>query len=101
MDKGPLIFALLALGFIAGANHFEKSKKRKGGNPIIHRGKEPEGIAIADELGVRYDGIQPGFKDIPSAYMFTDVLQTGSTFTGKNLEEVRTKLAAMRKAFTK
>jgi len=34
MDKGPLIFALLALGFIVGADHFDKSKKRKGGNPV-------------------------------------------------------------------
>ena len=27
MDKGPIIFALLVFGFIAGADHYEKSKK--------------------------------------------------------------------------
>ena len=29
MDKGPIIFALLTLGFIAGASHYSKSDKPK------------------------------------------------------------------------
>ncbi|KKM23312.1 hypothetical protein LCGC14_1616460, partial [marine sediment metagenome] len=69
--------------------------------PIEHRGTEPEGIAIADELGVRFEGIQQGVEDIPSKMMFTDVQQTGSTFTANTLEEARTKLADMRAAFAK
>ncbi len=99
MDKGPLIFALLAVGFIVGANHFEKSKKPKGENPIIHRGKEPEGIAIANELAIRYDGIQKGEGNIPDAMQFTDIQQTGSTTYGNTLEEVRTNLKDMRAKF--
>ncbi len=68
--------------------------------PVVHRGTEPEGIAIGDEVGVRYDGIQEGFGDTPSTMMFTDVRQTESTFTAHTPEEARTKLANMREEFT-
>ena len=69
--------------------------------PIEHKGTEPEGIKIADELGVRFEGTQPGFQEIPSKLMFTDVKETGSTFTANTLEEARTKLADMREKFAK
>ena len=69
--------------------------------PIEHRGVEPEGIEIADELGVRFEGVQAGIEDIPSKMMFTDVSQTGSTFTANTLAEAKTKLADMRAAFAK
>jgi len=69
--------------------------------PIEHKGTEPEGIAIADALGVRFEGIQVGVAEIPSRMMFTDVRETGSTFTANTLEEARTKLADMRAAFAK
>ncbi len=68
---------------------------------IEHRGTEPEGIAMADELGVRYDGILEGIAELPSKMMFTDVRQTGSTFTANTLEEARTKLADMRAKFAR
>ncbi len=61
---------------------------------VVHKGTEPEGIEIADELGVRFEGIQEG-----AGLMFTDVRETGSTFTALTLEEARTKLADMRTKF--
>ena len=61
---------------------------------IKHRGTEPEGIAIADELGVAYDGIQ---EDI--GYQFTDVTETGTTFYGNTLEKVKANLVEKRKLF--
>ena len=39
MDKGPIIFALLALGFIVGADHYEKSKKPMSYKEFIASGK--------------------------------------------------------------
>ena len=66
---------------------------------IVHKGTEPVGIDIADKLGVRFEGIQEGFEEIPSMMMFTDVRQTGSTFTANTLDEATTKLANMREAF--
>ncbi len=68
-------------------------KERK---PIEHRGKEPEGRAIGNELGVAYDG---KYEDIGMS--FTDVRQTGSSFTAFTLEEARTELTKMREAFAK
>ena len=68
-------------------------KERK---PIEHRGKEPEGRAIGDKLDVAYDG-----KYEDSGMSFTDVRQTGGSFTAFTLEEVRTKLTKMREAFAK
>ena len=61
---------------------------------IVHRGTEPEGIAIADELGLKYEGLS---KELGMA--FTDVRETGSTFHARTLEAARTKLADMKKAF--
>ena len=58
-----------------------------------HRGKEPPGIKIADELGIKYDGIQEGV-----GMEFTDP-ETGSTFYGNTLEEVQKNLANMRRKF--
>ncbi len=61
--------------------------------PVEHRGIEPEGIAIANQLGVQYDGIQAEI-----GMQFTDP-QTGSTTYGNTLEEVRTNLENMRAGF--
>jgi len=75
--------------------------------PIDHRGTEPEGIAIADELGIRYEGIQvgaPAFRDlpaVPSRMLFTDLTVTDSTFTAESLGDATAKLAAMRETFAK
>ncbi|KKL07720.1 hypothetical protein LCGC14_2583190, partial [marine sediment metagenome] len=69
------------------------------GVPIVHRGTEPEGISIGDELGVRYDGMFEAVSDVAAQMSFTDVQQTKDTFTARSLEEARTKLAAMREAF--
>ncbi len=63
---------------------------------IKHRGTKPEGIAIADALGLQYDGIQKGL-----GMQFTDVAETGSTFYANTLEQARTNLSNMREAFTK
>ncbi len=63
---------------------------------IKHRGVEPEGIAIADELGVAYDGIFEGL-----GYQFTDVMETGSSFIANTLKEAGLKLARMREAFAR
>jgi len=69
--------------------------KPPAANPgIKHKGTEPEGIAIADELGLSYDGIQ---KDPYVGMQFTDVEQTGTTFYANTLEEARTGLAEKRK----
>lgn len=62
--------------------------------PIVHRGKEPKGIAIGNELGVTYDGIQEGI-----GMQFTDP-KTGSTTYGNTLEEVKANLQKMRARFT-
>ena len=56
------------------------------------------GEAIAKELGVTFNGVQEGIKDIPASLTFTDT-QTGSTFLARNLEEARTKLTEMRAKF--
>lgn len=66
---------------------------------IVHQGTEPEGIKIADELGIRYDGIQKGIGDIPDILLFTDVRQTETTFAANSLEEARTRLEEVRAAF--
>jgi len=65
-----------------------------GAEPIKHRGTEPEGIAIANELGVAYDGMWENRE-----MSFTDVRQTGSSIAAFTLEEARTKLAKMRELF--
>lgn len=69
--------------------------------PIEHRGTEPEGRAIGNELGVRYEGIQGAYKEIPSTMVFTDIRQTGSSFTANTLAEARASLATMRETFAK
>lgn len=74
-------------------------KQKHWGPWIEHRATEPEGLAIAVQLGLRYDGVQEGFGDIPTAYMFTDILQTGSSFPAETLSEAKDSLAAMRKRF--
>ncbi len=61
-----------------------------------HRGVEPEGIAIAEELGIAYDGIWEGL-----GYTFTDVMETGSTFVVKTPEQARIKLKEMRETFAR
>lgn len=61
---------------------------------LKHRGVEPKGIAIGDELGVEYDGIQPEI-----GMQFTDVAETGTTFYANTLEEAKTQLAEKRRLF--
>ncbi len=62
--------------------------------PVEHRGTEPEGIAIGDELGLRYDGIQEEL-----GMQFTDVRQTGTTFYATSIEEARQELRNKRRLF--
>ena len=64
--------------------------------PIVHRGTEPEGRAIADELGIAYDGIQ-----IEVGFQFTDVRQTGTTFYARTLAGARAGLAKKRRLFAR
>ena len=74
----------------------------------IHRSKEPvnqaamfdSGTEIAKALGLKYDGIQVGFDDVPDSMQFTD-LESGSTTYGNTLEEVTKKIKEMRKRFVK
>lgn len=61
---------------------------------VTHRGAEPEGIAIGDELGIAYEGIQEEL-----GMQFTDVKETGTTFYAQSLEEAKRKLAEKRKLF--
>lgn len=63
---------------------------------IVHRGTEPEGIAIGNKLGIAYDGIQIGI-----GMQFTDVAETTTTFYANTLEEARTKLVEKRELFAK
>jgi len=52
------------------------------------------GKAIAEELGLRFDGVQPGI-----GMQFTDVAQTGSTFYANTLAEAKARLEVMRAEF--
>ena len=61
---------------------------------------DKEGREIARLLEVRYDGIQEGFQDIPSFYLFTDPV-TGTTFAGTDLESAKQNLQDKRIAFGK
>ncbi len=81
-----------AAEFITGEPAF------RPGKPIEHKGTEPEGIAIGNELGVRFEGIQEGIEELPDQFTFTDP-QTGSTFLATTLEGARTRLASMRAKF--
>jgi len=58
---------------------------------------EDEGKAIADALGVRYDGPQYYNEDF-KFHLFTDPL-TGSTFAGTSLKDGKKRLGQMRKQF--
>jgi len=60
---------------------------------------DEEARSIAKELGLRYDGIQEGFLDIPDLYQFTDIAVTGTTFYGNTLRAVKANLAEKRKLF--
>jgi len=60
---------------------------------------DEEGRSIAKELGLRYDGIQEGFGDVPTQYQFTDMAVTGTTFYGNTLRAVKANLAEKRKLF--
>ncbi len=60
---------------------------------------DEEARSIAKELGLRYDGIQEGFGDIPTQYQFTDIAVTGTTFYGNTLRAVKAKLAEKRELF--
>jgi len=58
------------------------------------------GREIAKILEIRYEGIQEGFEDVPSFYIFTDPV-TGTSFAGSDLEETRQSLQDKRIAFGK
>lgn len=60
---------------------------------------DEEARSIAKELGLRYDGIQEGFGDVPTQYQFTDMAVTGTTFYGNTLRAVKANLAEKRKLF--
>ncbi len=78
------------------AEKFLRPEVTKPPVEIVHRGTEPEGIAIADELGLQYDGIQEGL-----GMQFTDVAETGTTFYANTLEEARSNLTETRASFAK
>jgi len=53
-----------------------------------------EAQAIADKLGLRYDGVQEWL-----GHQFTDIGVTGTTFYGNTLEEIKRELVKKRKLF--
>ena len=57
------------------------------------------GPEIAKKLGIHFDGVQPGWDDIPAQMQFTDIAQTRTTFYAKDLNEARHKLLEKRKLF--
>ncbi|MBA7593432.1 hypothetical protein ES703_00352 [subsurface metagenome] len=57
-----------------------------------------EGRKIAEQLGLRYDGIQD-LRDKPAQYQFTDIAATGTTFYGNTLEKAKEKLIEKRQLF--
>jgi len=87
-----------------------ETSEQKMGNPTGDPPKSPPELAplptdpqtagksIAEELGIRYDGVQPDIG-MPFTMQFTDVAQTGSTFHANTLAEARTGLEDMRAKF--
>jgi len=63
-------------------------------NPV----NDEAGKQIANTLGIKYDGIQPGFEDIPDQMQFTDS-ETHSTTYGKDLAEVKSNIEKLREKF--
>jgi len=59
-----------------------------------------EGERIAESLGVRFAGIQPG-GILPDIYLFNDDPISGISFVGVNLEEAQKKLDEVRQSFKK
>lgn len=57
------------------------------------------GREIANALGIHYDGIQPGFEDLPDRMQFTDTAETHTTFYATSLENAREKLDEKRRLF--
>jgi len=56
---------------------------------------------IATKLGIKYNGIQEGYKNIPPMHLFTD-LKTGSTFAVNikaKEEDVSLKISEVRDMF--
>ena len=53
-----------------------------------------QGQIIAEQLGLRFDGIQEGI-----GMQFTDIDVTGTTFYARTLEDAKRKLAEKRKLF--
>ena len=100
MGSGIVQFNKVSPEQIVGV-FIEGKPKPPAVEPIEHRGTEPAGIAIADELGLRYDGIQEGIEELPSKMMFTDIYQTRSTFGANTLEKATERLSEMREAFAK
>ena len=56
---------------------------------------------IETKFGIKYNGLQEGYKNIPSMHLFTD-LKTGSTFAvdmNSKEEDIYKKLKNFREAF--
>lgn len=64
-----------------------------------HKGTEPEGIAIADTLGLRYEGIQKSVEGMDDVMLFTDVAGTGTTVAANTLAEAVIRLVESRQLF--
>jgi len=58
--------------------------------------KNDTGKQIAQALGIKYDGIQPGYEDIPDSMQFTDP-ETGSTHLGDSEAQVKQKIESRAK----
>ena len=69
----------------------------------IIENREIENVkSIASKLGIKYNGIQEGYKHLPSLYLFTDS-KTGSTFAvhlNASEKDISDKLEMVRKLFS-
>lgn len=59
-----------------------------------HTGKDPEGIAIGDELGLEFIGVMGAEVGYP--FLSFNDPQTKTTIAGRSLEQVRDKMVASR-----
>lgn len=71
--------------------------QRAKGNPSDASVKQ-EGRRIAEQLGVRYEGLQR-LRDGSATHLFTDVAVWGTTFAASTLQEAGSKLAEKRRQF--
>lgn len=59
-----------------------------------------EGVRIARDLGIHFEDVQEGYKDVPTKYQFTDP-ETGSTLHASTEGEAKSELLKMRALFEK